>query len=291
MTEEQKSVELTPEDQFPKAAVTIPGGAVAQVEMQRAIAEVQGAIISAKKFPRDQFTAIKKIRESCQRKSLADQAIYSYPRGGTMVMGPSIRLAEVLSQCWGNMDSGIRELSQEGGVSEVEAYAWDLETNNRQTKTFHVPHVRHTKKGTYKLHDPRDVYEMVANMGARRLRACILAVIPGDVRDIAVAECKKTIAMGNGEPLIDRVRKMVKAFGEIGVPKKLLEKRLDHNLEDTTPDELVELVAIYRTLKDGQAHASRFFDVPAAATEGKKAAELNVKFGTKEEGKANDQPS
>lgn len=286
-TEKKPEFEEVPEDAFPKGAVTVPGGAVVQVEAQRAIAEVQGAIISAKKFPRDQFTAIKKIRESCKRLSLAEKALYQYDRGGKMITGPSIRLAEVLAQNWGNLDAGVRELGRREGVSDAESYAWDLETNNRQTRTFQVPHIRYSKQwGMKKLTDPRDIYETVANMGARRLRACIMAVIPGDVQDIAVEEVKNTIARGDGKPLIDRVRHMVEEFAKLGVPKKLMEKRLGHDLEDTTVNELVDLIAIYRTLKDGQAHASRFFDVPAAATEGKKAAELNAKLQENEAAEA-----
>jgi len=33
----------------------------------------------------------------------AEVASYEYPRGNEKVSGPSIRLAEVLAQCWGNM--------------------------------------------------------------------------------------------------------------------------------------------------------------------------------------------
>ncbi|MDT1904179.1 hypothetical protein FPK34_26285, partial [Acinetobacter baumannii] len=77
-------------------------------------------------------------------------------------------------------------LSSENGESTVEAFAWDVETNTRQTKVFQVPHIRYTRNGSKKLTDPRDIYELVANNGARRLRACILGVIPGDVIDDAV---------------------------------------------------------------------------------------------------------
>ena len=60
--------------------------------------------------------------------------------------------------------------------------------------------------------DPRDIYEMVANQGARRLRACILGIIPGDVVGASVEECQKTLTTGNDEPLIDRIRKGIKMF-------------------------------------------------------------------------------
>src|SRR5574340_1669066 len=167
--------------------------AIADATTQREVAEVQGAIVLAKKFPRNQIEAMDRILNACQRPSLAEGALYSYARGGTDITGPSIRLAEVAAQNWGNLQFGIRELEQRNGESTVEAYAWDMETNVRQAKVFQVAHKRHTKKGSYQLEDPRDIYEMVANQGARRLRACILAVIPGDVTEAAVAQCEATM--------------------------------------------------------------------------------------------------
>ena len=79
---------------------------------------------------------------------LAQSAVYSYARGGSSVTGPSIRLAEMLAQNWGNIQYGIRELSSENGESTVEAFAWDVETNTRQTKVFQVPHIRYTRNGS-----------------------------------------------------------------------------------------------------------------------------------------------
>ena len=150
-----------------------------QTEMMisRQAQEVQAAMVIAKRFPRDEVDSYNRIMQSCKRRSLAESAMYEYPRGGTKVTGPSIRLAESMAQNWGNLDFGITELEQKNGESQVMAYAWDLETNTRQVKIFSVPHIRSTKKGNVPLTDPRDIYEMVANQGARRLRSCILAMI------------------------------------------------------------------------------------------------------------------
>ena len=108
--------------------------------------EVQAAMIVAKHFPRDERVACDRILNACTRRSLAEGAIYSYSRGGTEVSGPSIRLAECIAQNWGNIDFGYIELEQKNGESQVMAYAWDLETNTRQSKVFSVPHRRDTKK-------------------------------------------------------------------------------------------------------------------------------------------------
>ena len=135
--------------------------ATTEMVISRQAQEVQAAMVIAKKFPRDEVQSFNRIMKACQRKTLAEQAMYEYPRGGTKVTGPSIRLAEAMAQNWGNLDYGIVELEQKNGESQVMAYAWDLETNTRQTKIFSVPHIRSTKKGNIALTDPRDIYELV----------------------------------------------------------------------------------------------------------------------------------
>ena len=234
-----------------------------EVAESRQAQEVQAAMTVAKKFPRDEYHAVDRITKGCKRKSLAEVACYAYPRGGTIVTGPSIRLAEELARCWGNIDSGIIELEQKRGESVMMAYAWDLETNTRSTKVFTVKHERHSKKGKSFLTDPRDIYEMTANQGARRLRACILSVIPGDVQEMAVKECEKTLAGGHKEPIEDRIRAMISAFANVQVTQEMLETRLGHKIAVTTEQELANLRKIYQSITDNMAGRDQFFDVAA----------------------------
>ena len=234
--------------------------------------EVQAAMVVAKKFPRDQVAAWDRIMKACKRRTLAENALYSYNKGAIDITGPSIRLAEALAQSWGNIDFGIVELSNENGESSVMAYAWDLETNTRQSKVFSVKHIRHTKKGDYPLTDPREIYEMVANQGARRMRNCILGIIPGDVVDAAEDQCEKTLQSGSTEPLTDRVRKMVSAFSELGVTKAMIEAKLGHNIEAVAEHSLVKLRKIYQAIKDGFGDVSNHFE-PETATRTKQAAQ------------------
>lgn len=143
------------------------------------------------------------------------------------------------------------------------AYCWDLETNTRQTKIFTVPHIRYTKKGSVALTDPRDIYEMVANQGARRMRACILGIIPGDVVDAALAACTTTMMRKSDEPMIDRVRKMGRAFkDDFGVPMECLEKYIGCKAEAFTAQSIVRLRNVYTSLKEGRASREQYFDLP-----------------------------
>lgn len=245
---------------FQPKALDTANKAMVEAAEAKAVAEVQAKYIIAKKFPRNEYEATQRIYMACKRKNLAEQSQYVYSRGGTEVSGPSIRLAEALAQGWGNIDFGITEISRTDNVSVVEAYAIDLETNSRSTKTFHVEHVRDTKQGLKKLNSTRDIYELVANQGARRLRACILALIPGDIIDAAVKACENTL-MSSDEPLDQQIKKITIALSEFGVKVEHIEKRLGHKLNAASPAEIVKLKAVYKSLKDGFADVSQYFEL------------------------------
>ena len=231
------------------------GNAVAQTDQQRAIAEVQAAMMIARANPRDPIVAMDRILNACTRPTLANAAVYTYNRGGSDVSGPSIRLAEAMAQAWGNMQFGIRELEQRGGESTVQAFAWDVETNTRREVTFQVPHMRYTKRGVTRLEDPRDVYEMVANQGARRLRACILAVIPGDVTEAAVAQCETTMHTA-ADTSPEAIAKLVGAFEAFGVTREQIERRIQRRLDAIQPAQVVSLRKVYASLRDGMSGAA-----------------------------------
>lgn len=230
--------------------------------------QVKAALFSAKQFPRDQQAAFNRIMQACQRKKLAEEAAYEFPKGGSKVNGPSIRLAEVLAQNWGNMEYGVIELEQVNGVSKMESYAWDIETNTRRSMIFNVKHERKAKGRIDKLDDPRDVYELTANMGARRVRACILGVIPGDIVDAALERCKQTLKEGYDEPLADRLRKALQKFQEkYGVTKEMIEEYLGCNQESFTENDFLRIVNIWRSLNDNMAKREDYFNFkPVKAT-------------------------
>ena len=229
------------------------------IESNRAIAEAQGKLVIAKRFPRDEVRAYSQVQQSCSRKGIAEKAFFSYSRAGSIVSGPSIRLAEELARCWGNIDYGIKELSNDNGKSEMQAYAWDLETNTKSEQTFTNPHTREAKGVIKTLTSQRDIYENNANMGARRLRSRILAILPNDLVDMAIAECKKTLAGNNDEPLIDRVKKMVVAFSKIGVSQDQIEKRLKRKVDTMNADDFVDYIGIYNSIKQNESKISEWF--------------------------------
>lgn len=253
--------------------------------VSRQAQEVQMAMYVAKNFPRDTYDAFQRIMKECERKLVAENAVYQYPKGGQKVQGPSIRLAEVIARNWGNIDYGIIELDQKDGESSMMAYAWDLETNTRQTKIFTVKHERKAKGKTNKLTDSRDVYELTANMGTRRMRACILGIIPGDIVDAAVQKCNDTLVNGQKEPLEDRLRKALDAFKkEFGVTKEMIEDSFQLNIDAFTEHDFVKLGRIYTSIRDGVGKKEDFFDTKKASpTKSNLEAQFQQTEGVKDE--------
>lgn len=237
------------------------------IEASRAIAEAQGKLVIAKRFPRDEVASYARAMEACQRPAMASKAFYSFPRGGQTVEGPTIRFAEELARCWGNIDYGIKELSQDDGKSEMQAYAWDLETNAQSVQNFTNPHQREQGKKMVTLTSQRDIYENNANMATRRLRSRILAILPAWFVEDAINECKKTLAGQNDSPLIDRVKKMVVQFAKMGVSQEMLENRLKRKIDTMTSEDFVEYVGIYNAIKGGESKIADWFESEKQANE------------------------
>lgn len=234
---------------------------LAQSSASREMEEVKGAIFLAKQFPRNYFESEKRIQDACKRPSLATTATYAYKRGTSKVEGPSIRLAEVLAQNWGNLSYGIQELEQRDGESVAKAYCWDLETNVRQEKIFTVKHVRSARGNLTKLTDPRDIYERVASDGARRLRACILGVIPGDVVEMAVEQCRLTLAGQSDKPLKERISSALSHFKEkYGVTQEMIEAHFGYNAGSFSEFDLAQLTSIRNSLKDNMSTVEDWFN-------------------------------
>lgn len=267
---------------LPDARMPMAGGAAALAETRRAIAEVQSAMLIAKQFPRDRTRALDQIMRDCGRKRLAEEALYSYSRGGSEITGPSIRLAEVLAQNWGNIEFGWNEVARSQGISEVIAFAWDTETNVRRSIKFHVKHLRDTKGGPKPVRDERDIYEICANQAARRMRACILNIIPGDIVDEAVEVCEATLA-AKETTTPEAIAKMVEVFAALGVSKEKIERRCQRKAETITAPQMIQLRRIYNSIKDGMSSPDEWFEGAPASERPQRPIETPKEEKPKEE--------
>jgi hypothetical protein len=248
-----------------QAAISKNNSVMAATMASREMEQVKGQIMMARMFPRDMVLARSRIMEECKRPEFAEDAEYTYPRGGEQVTGPSINLARMMARNIGNMETQWRELESAEGSSKIEAFCWDMETNFRNSIVFDVPHVRWTRQGGNKpLDDPRDIYEIKANNAARRQRMCILNVIPGDLVDEAVQACRDTVKAAlnksDASMLLKKARAAVDKFVKYGVTKDMLvEKCGGRQPEQWTVEDITELTKIGTSLADGIAKPTDYF--------------------------------
>jgi hypothetical protein len=242
------------------------------IEQSRAVAEVQAAVLVAQQNRRDKSIAVAEMRDATAQTYVAERAFFRFPRGGQTVSGPSVHLARELARCWGNIQFGVTELRRDDdkGESEMQAYAWDLETNARNSTTFIVPHKRDTKKGVVPLADMRDIYENNANNGARRLREAIFAVLPGWFVDEAQDRCTETLNGGGGVPLAQRIANSIGAFEKIGVTRQQLESKIGRPSGEWTEHDVTELGVAFKSIRAGEVTKEDEFP-PARVT----AAEIS----------------
>lgn len=259
--------QIAPFDSASKAPQRGAGQATL-VEQSRAVAEVQAAVVVAHNNPRSPSAAMREMREVCAIYELAERAFFRFSRGET-VTGETVHLARELARIWGNVTYGLAELSRDDvkSQSEMLAFAWDLQTNARSQTTFIVPHVRDTKKGAKPLTETRDIYENNANMGARRLREMIFAVLPVWFREEAAALCRKTLEDGGGKPLVQRIADCVAAFEGIGITPAQIARKIGRPVDALTAEDVASLGVVFKSIKRGEVSKGEEFpsdEAPAA---------------------------
>jgi len=237
------------------------------IEQSRAAAEVYASVLAADARHRNKQDAIKEMRDACGMRELAERAFYRFPRGkGKPVTGATIHLARELARCWGNISYGVAELRRDDvyAQSEMQAFAWDLQTNARASAIFIVPHARDKTDGGDPLTSARDIYENNANAGARRVREALFALMPLWFVEQAKAACTKTLEDGGGKPLPQRIAAAIELFAELGVSEQQLEAKVGLPTRAWTALDLAPLTVIYQSIQRGEISRDEEFP-PAAA--------------------------
>lgn len=87
-------------------------------------------IATAKQFPRNVTKATSEaIAIVSRNKETASACHYSVPRGGKQVAGPSVHLAKIIAQKWGNLRIQARVINVDAKHVTSQATCFDLESN------------------------------------------------------------------------------------------------------------------------------------------------------------------
>jgi hypothetical protein len=247
-------------------------------EEARAVAKVKAQFYVAKTSPRDVNERLNAIKKLCKIAEVAQNSEFSFPRGRTTVRGPNIRIAELIASNWHNFEYGITEINRGQGASLCEAYAIDMESNTAYRMQYVVPHRRDKNdsgggEGTVDLKTDRDIYEMIANMGSRRVREAILRVIPTFVVEAAMDVCRATkLETDQREPLADRIPKALSAWKDLGVTPAMIAAWLRCPIKDMIEQQYQDLKEIYRTIKANEGRVSDYFEIPTNAPQAQTSA-------------------
>ena len=272
--------------------------------MARELGLIQAQMSMARQYPRDEYRSLEKLRKTCQRRAFAEEAIYARPQGrkkdengnwvDNVITGPSVKLARVIAQRWGNLFVMFNIQPTDPGWVQLSARVIDLETNTMQEHSdrFRARIFRKATKATrYKPAQPDrwielfDTEEGLADGELRSLmnrkfafceRAAILKVIPRDIVDELMAEARATMRKDAEEiaknPELLKTR-IVKGFSAYGVSVDMIQGWANCSIDDLSPDQIQQLLEIGTSLKDGHSVREDHFVVPGAQTPAQKAME------------------
>lgn len=246
----------------PATPVAAMASQATAIEATRAVAEVQALVTAAKMLPRVPDECVARMLEVCADAEVIANAFWSFRRSGHQLTGPTVQLMRALAQCWGNVTHGTDELRRDdvNGISEMQAWAWDLEANYRVAQKFIVPHRRDKDGGRSPLTSDRDVYENNASQAARREREMIRRVLPPWFVAQAVELCQQGVQGDPAVPVAMRVAKAVATFGDTwGVRPDQLESWLDAPRNDWTVYDLARLTTLGSSIHRGETTARAEF--------------------------------
>lgn len=227
-------------------------------------AEIEGAIIVAKKFPRNEERCFGQLMKSCQRFSFAADTAYSFPRGGELVSGPSIYLAKECARIWGNVRYGCNVISDDDEQRHIRGWAWDVETNTRTEFEDSFAKLVYRKKGGWQKPDERDLRELTNRRAAILMRNCILALMPSDLIDDAMAESKKTIEEGVSKDPTAHTKAIIKGFQMLNISVEDLEVYLGKPVGRAAPADIANLRTIFKSIQDGNSRWEDYVDSPSS---------------------------
>jgi hypothetical protein len=230
--------------------------------------EVQSAITVAIKFPRNEDDSFGRLMKACSREAFALKAAYSFPRGGTKVIGPSSHLAREAARVWGNIQYGFEIVRDDDENIHLRGWAWDMQTNSKATQDAHFRKaVQRKVQGQTKWIKPdeRDLRELINKHGAIAERNCVLKILPADLIEEAMATAFQTIERGVSKDIDGERKKMVAAFAQINVSVPELEAYLGNPLKHANPAQVTELRTIWRSIMDGNSTWTEYVEKDSKA--------------------------
>lgn len=237
----------------------VQGGAISAITKS----EVEAQLDAAHKYPRKikQFLD-EAITLATYNEDIAASCIYSVPRGGKNITGPSVRLAEICISAYRNLHVGARVIGAEDKEVVSQGVCWDLEKNIRITieKRRKI-----TDKSGKRFNE--DMINVTGNAAASiALRDSAFRVIPRTYVNV-VYEAARSVAVGNASTLSARRATVVEKLVKMGAMLDRILARVGKSaVEDIGLTELEVLIGLGTAIHSGSEKLDDIFPAPARDT-------------------------
>jgi hypothetical protein len=250
-TKEHKKPNLEDEKRMEKEIIIMRQEAVQAITKS----EIESQVDTAKKHPRDIKQALNlALYIAVEDKQIADSCFYAIPRGGKIIRGASVRFAELVVACWGNVRSGARVIANDGKTVTAQGICHDIEKNVSYT-------VEVTRKITDKNGNTFSEDMQIVNANAAcsiALRNAIFKVIPFALT-MGILSKIEEVAKGSID-LKKTKKKAIDHFTSLGVTESQILYALGRrSVEDITAYDIFTLRGIVQAINDGDTDIEQAF--------------------------------
>lgn len=225
-------------------------------------AEVDTAIATAHKFPRSLAQFKKNALEMATLdEETAASCLYKLPRKDhgkvKYIEGESVRMAEIVASCYGNLQVATRLVSQTKDRGTVQGVCRDLENNVTMTSEVHFRTT--TKDG---IPYSEDMQIMAANAASSKARRnAIFCVVPKSLIK-SVTEVAREVALGKGDTMKRRRERVLSWLEGLGIDMNRVWTALEiKGADDITTEHLVTLTGIRTAIRDNETTVDEAFPV------------------------------
>lgn len=239
-----------------------------EVMILREKAQIDTQVATARAFPRSVQQSLEEaVFTATMDYETSESCNYTLPRGGKLIQGPSVRMAEILLQAWGNMRAETKVVEETSKHVVSESIVWDLQKNN--AVKIEVKRSIMSKVG--RMND--DMITVTGNAAnSIAFRNAIFKVIPRAITD-KVYSAVMVKLIGEEGDFQKKLKSVLDAF------KKKYEKNQTevlgllgkNQLKDVTPKDVVLLIGLGTALKDGALSIESLFKQPVKSADEKKA--------------------
>jgi len=263
-------------------------------------AEIKARYTLAIARPRSNLELEQNLLKECERPSFAASALYAVPRGGKLIIGASIRLAETAARLARNIALSSDVIFENDKQRIIKIQVCDIEANIVYSQDVIIQKImerKYLKKddkgkildevlGVRLNSEGKEVYTLAApetellnkqnaNI-SKALRNQILRLIPADILENAVKKCKDIQKSEAAKDPDSAKKNLLKAFDELGIKAGELSDYLGHAVDTIKPDEMTDLIALGKAIKEGEVKWSEIY------TQEKATEKENAKDAVKE---------